>query len=184
MNLPYDLEVLSKIRHECFRKNIGKQRRTSKTTKETFKSKKTTVTETITSQKAQSIQMSRSTEGRQSVNVPMQFQSIEHTIINEEHVMQMPNANETAFSSKSEMQISSPLSPISSDTPIENAYHIQNGQRIGIDHSMPFYLITSTEPITVEISSDENILIENDDQVSDLMIQFMFIKQVLAFLTV
>lgn len=187
MRLPYNIKTLTKIRHETFRKNRKLQRRGAPIPIPPIRR---TVSST---QKTQIIQLAPPATGHNQFqsHAPMQPMQMrlatyeQHSYVsggdeNKQHMLQLQSSTmETvcATNTDTQMQIPTITSPIMTTPAIqtnENCYQVitTNGQPELDAMTMPVYLISSIDPITVEISSSVDDLIGfsvdggNDDQVS------------------
>lgn len=191
MHLPYDIEILTKIRHEAFRKNLDMQRRG-------VPMRVPVIHRTVSSsKKTQIIQLSQPATATNPFQTsapvhtlhqlqPMQMATIEqHSYVGQQqpaheqqqqHMLQMQSATTTmatlCATSVADMQIPTVTSTMMASPvpPNENFYQVYttNGQPI-IDPTMPVYLISSNEPITMQVSSSDDVIgfAVDNDQVSD-----------------
>lgn len=100
---------------------------------------------------------------------------MEHTIINEEHVVQVPTeAIRSKTQQKQELQIFSsvPSTNFISPTivsPADNIFQVKSN-----DHTTPVYLITSNDPISLEVSSEFGDLVIDEDYDEDTNVSYAF----------
>lgn len=174
MHLPYDIEILTKIRHEAFRKNLDMQRRG-------VPMRVPIIQRTVrSSQKTQIVHLAQS-----AATATNSFQPPAPGMHQLQPMLQMQSATTTMETvcatngADMQMQIPTVTSTMMSSSvpPNENFYQVYatNGQPI-IDSSLPVYLISSNEPITVEVSSsdDVNIFSVDNDQVSTSFLLISF----------
>lgn len=175
LNVPYDIEILTKIRHEAFRKNLDLQRRG-------VPMRVPVIQRTVSSsQKTQIIQLADTATATNSFPAsvhtmhqvqPMRMATVEQQSYvgqqqTQQHILQMQSATttmETLYATSvgdMEMQIPTITSTVMAGQLTPNETHscqvyATNGQSI-IDPTMPVYWITSNEPIRVEVSSSDDV---------------------------
>lgn len=185
MHLPYDIEILTKIRHEAFRKNIDMQRRgvpmrvpiIQRTIRNS--SQKTRVVH-VTKPSATAPNLSQPPAQVHALHQlqPMRMASIEQHMYagssaqytHQQHLLQMQSATTTTETLCADMQIPTVTSSMQPNpVPSSDVYQVYTTNGQPIDPSMPVYLITSNEPITVEVTSSNdssNFEAIDTDQVS------------------
>lgn len=192
MRLPYDIESMTKIRHEAFRKNLNMQRHG-------LPMRVPLVRTVSSSQRTRVIQMAQTATTTRSFQQPVTVRTMhqlqpmqpmrvatyeQHSYIGQQqqpqqqpHMVQMQSATTTMETVCADMQMQIPTVTSSimagPAMPTENYYQVYTTNGQTIDPSIPVYFISSTEPITVEVSSSDDVIgiaIDNSDQVSVVFI--------------
>lgn len=198
MRLPYNIETMTKIRHEAFRKNLDKQRHG-------LPMRVPVIQRTVSSsQRTQVIQLAQTATATRSFQQPLPVRTMhqlqpmqpmrvatyeQHSYIGpqqqpqqqQQHMVQMQSATttmETVCASgvaDMQMQIPTVTSSVMAGpaTPTENYFQVYTTNGQTIDPSIPVYFISSNEPITVEVSSSDDLIgiaIDDSDQVSVVLI--------------
>lgn len=184
LHLPYDIEILTKIRHEAFRKNLDLQRRgvpmrvplIQRTVSSSQKTQIIQLAETATT--TNSFQLPAPVHTMHQVQ-PMRIATFEQQSYvgqqqTQQHMVQMQSATttmETVYATSvgdMQMQIPTITSTVMASpmTPYDNCCQLYgtNGQPY-IDPTLPVYWISSDEPITVQVSSSDDVneyVIDND----------------------
>lgn len=198
MNLQYDIDTLTKIRHETFRKNLDMQRRGVPMRIPLIQRTQRTVS---SSQKTQIIQLAQTATTAASLQPtapvhtlhqmqPMRLATFEqHSYVGQQATTTMETMC-AATVADMQMQIPTVTSTMMPNPipPNENVYQVYttNGQPI-IDPSMPVYLISSNEPITVEVTSSDDVIgfaVDNDHVSADYTIPFDFDTTLFHWLTI